>query len=99
MRITSSFMNEVYTFFGIAALFIGFIFVFSLSTFFIRPMMFKDSPGCFYTSELGFRQLASIKQQEFCEKSSRIETSIIVYISAVLTYLITIKKKSPLRKK
>ncbi|MBP7774675.1 hypothetical protein KA078_02685 [Candidatus Woesebacteria bacterium] len=100
MKITSNFMDEVYTFFRIAALFVGLAFVLSLSIFFIQPMMFKESPGCLYTSELEFSRHASVRQKEFCERSGRIITSTSIYISAVVTYLITIKKKkSPLIKK
>ncbi len=99
MRITTSFMDEVYTFFRIAALFFGLAFLISLLFFILELWVFKDWSVCFYKSELDFRRYASIKQQEFCEKSAMTEKSIIVYVSAVLTYLIIIKKKSLLLKK
>lgn len=100
MRITSSFMNEVYTFFRIAALFVGLAFLISLLFFILELWVFKDWSVCFYKSESDFRRYASIERQEFCRKSAIAEKSISVYVSAVLTYLITMKKKkSPLRKK
>ncbi|MBP7774673.1 hypothetical protein KA078_02675 [Candidatus Woesebacteria bacterium] len=94
-------MNEVYTFFRIAALFVGLAFLILLLFFILEQWVFKDWSVCFYKSELDFRRYASIEQQEFCEKSAMAEKSISVYVAAVVTYLITIKKKKrfPLKKK